>query len=128
MEEITLRDLSAEDMFVVSNIIGNIGVEQFSEIMTYDTISTLVSNADGEDRETVVGFGLVMKAAGVVCKNLGKCKADIYTLLSSLSGKTEKQIAALPPGEFARMIVAVIKQDGFRDFFTEILKSFNMIS
>ena len=129
MEEFTLRDLNAKDMFLVGSIIGNIGVDQFSEVLTYDNIRTLVSDTEGEEgRETVVGFGLIAKAAGVIFKNLDKCETDIFTLLSKLSGMTKAQVEELPPGTFAKMIMAVIKQDGFRDFFMEFLGSLNMIS
>lgn len=54
---------------------------------------------------------------GLLLKNLGKIKIELYQFLAGLSGMTEKEIAALPLGTFTQIIVDVFKKEEFSDFF-----------
>ena len=53
---------------------------------------------------------------------LPDCKAEIYTLLADLSGKTPAEIAALDMGVFAEAVFTLMASEDFRDFFTRLMK------
>ena len=74
--------------------------------------------AEGEKPDaTAIGITIAVSIADVIFSNLPKCKADIYKLLSGLSGLPMKDIAALPMPVFMNMVVDTIKKEEFRDFF-----------
>ena len=64
-----------------------------------------------------IGIKVIMKLVGLLLKNFGKIKRELYQFLAGLSGMTEKEIAALPLGTFTQMIVDVFKKEEFSDFF-----------
>jgi len=64
-----------------------------------------------------IGIKVIMKLVGLLLKNFGKIKIELYQFLAGLSGMTEKEIAALPLGTFTQMIVDVFKKEEFSDFF-----------
>ena len=64
-----------------------------------------------------IGITIAVNIADVIFSNLPKCKADIYKLLSGLSGMSAKDIAALPMPVFMNMVVDTIKKEEFKDFF-----------
>ena len=64
-----------------------------------------------------LGIKVIMKLVGLLLKNFGKIKRELYQFLAGLSGMTEKEIAALPLGTFTQMIVDVFKKEEFSDFF-----------
>ena len=63
---------------------------------------------------------VAVDVASVIIANVPKCKDDIYTLLSGLSGMSKKEIAALPMNVFLSMIVDVVKKEEFKDFFGDV--------
>jgi hypothetical protein len=73
---------------------------------------------------TYLGFNIMLEAVEIIMKNLPSCKVEIYTLLSSLSGMTVKQIADLDMVTFTEMIIAVVQKEEFKDFFKVVAKLF----
>lgn len=130
-----LRTLCADDIFPMVNIISKIGIDNMASCFDAkemaDMMNTVSSNsdesADGEeasDKNAMadmftkqIGIKVVMKLVGLLLKNIGKIKKDLYQFLAGLSGMTEKEIAALPMGTFTQMIVDVFKKEEFSDFF-----------
>lgn len=123
-----LRSLTADDMFPMFNIISKIGINEFKRCFespdVQTAISGMVSGKDGQDKLAAVGMTIAFDLASVVISNIGKCKDDIYLLLSQLSGMTKKEIASLPMSTFMEMIIAVVKKDEFSDFFQAVSKLF----
>lgn len=124
-----LRELTADDMFPMFQILSKIGIKEFKSCFDSPEIKKAIGNmAAGKDGEkadlTSVGLTVAVDIASLVVANLPKCKDDIYLLLSQLSGMTAKQIAKLPMGTFVEMIIAVIRKDEFKDFFQQVSKLF----
>ena len=122
---IKLRDLCADDMFPMFQIITKIGVKEFKSCFQSDEVINMVhdiSNGDASKKETLVSVGInvAFDVASVVVANVGKCKKEIYSFLSNLSGISEDEIAGLPMMQFVNMIVDVIKKEEFKDFFTAV--------
>ena len=115
-----LRNLTAEDMFPMFQILSKIGVKEFRSCFEADDIKKVASE-DGVDVQAV-GLSVMLNIGGVILSNVGKCKEDIYQLLAQLSGMTKKEIAALPMNTFVEMVIDVFKKDEFKDFFQAVSK------
>ena len=116
-----LRNLTADDVFPMFQIISKIGIREFKSCFESPDVKKAVERmAAGEKDQgaiTAIGVAVAFDLASVIISNLASCKNDIYLLLSQLSGKTVKEIAGLPMVTFMSMIVDVIKKDEFKDFF-----------
>lgn len=132
-----LRGLKSSDLFPMFTILSKIGIKDFKETISPDSIQNMIKSfrnddqGDQEDQEnseittTVLGFSIMMDVLEVILKNLPKCEKDIYQFLSNLSGMTVEDIADLDMGTFTEMIVTVLKKDEFKDFFKVASGLFN---
>lgn len=124
-----LRGLKSDDMFPMFGILSKIGFKDLKNSLTPDRVAELTSafqkqEGDTNDMSTYLGFNIMIEAVEIIMKNLPSCKMEIYTLLSSLSGMTVKQIADLDMVTFTEMIIAVVQKEEFKDFFKVVAKLF----
>ena len=124
-----LRDLIADDMFPMFQIISKIGIREFKSCFESENVKKLVAEmASGkvsqDELKATVGVTVAIDLASVILSNLAKCKEDIYQLLSQLSGMSVKEIGKLPMMTFMGMVIDVIKKREFADFFQEVVKLF----
>lgn len=121
-----LRQLTADDIFPMFQIISKIGVREFKSCFESEevrnAIMDMASGAKDQGKVNAIGLTVAVDIAGVIISNLYKCKDDIYQLLSQLSGMKTKEIANLPMTTFMEMIVAVVKKEEFKDFFQGVTK------
>lgn len=126
----TLRELTADDVFPMFKIISSIGLKEFKAAFEADDVKAALASMTGSENEgekpnaAAIGITIAVNIADVIFSNLPKCKDDIYKLLSGLSGKSVKEIAALPMAEFMNMVVDTIKQEEFKDFFQAAARLF----
>ena len=124
-----LRGLKSDDMFPMFGILSKIGFKDLKNSLTPDRVTELTTafqkqEGDANDMSTYLGFNIMLEAVEIIMKNLPSCKMEIYTLLSSLSGMTVKQIADLDMVTFTEMIIAVVQKEEFKDFFKVVSKLF----
>lgn len=130
-QKFELRALKASDFFLVTRILSKIGVKEFKGIVESDEIKDAIrkmaDNQSGEIAEADVasiGMTVVFDIASVVLDRMESCEKEIYKLLANLSGMKETEIADLSLADFGEMVISVIKHEGFRDFFTAVIKQF----
>lgn len=117
--EYTLRKVNATDIFTVSTIISKIGIREFKSCLkgedTINLISNLVNQEDNKQNNdaalSAVGISVVFDIVGVVLGNLEKCKDDIFSLLSSLSNVSKKELATLDGEVFMNMLLDAINDN-----------------
>lgn len=131
-----LRNLEADDLFIVINIINKIGIKEFKACFESEEVKSAVLNMskktdDSADAETddsadvvSIGVSVAFDIATILLANIGKCKNDIYALLAHLSGMKEKEIAKLPVKTFTSMVVDLVQKEEFADFFQDAVKLF----
>ena len=124
-----LRDLTADDIFPMFQIISKIGIREFKSCFESENVKKLVAEMTSgkesqENLKATVGVTVAFDIASVILSNLSNCKDDIYLLLAQLSGMTTKAIAALPMMTFMEMIIDVVKKKEFKDFFQAAVKLF----
>lgn len=77
---------------------------------------------EGSESAESLGVTVALMIADKLLARLPDCKAEIYTLLADLSGKTPAEIAALDMGVFAEAVFTLMASEDFRDFFTRLMK------
>ena len=124
-KEYTLRNLQAKDVFLMSKIIGAIGIDQFKYAFGVDFINSITPDSNGErDIASAVGVEMFFEIAGIVMNNLPKCEGDVYTFISNLSGIPVKDVETLPMNTFFQIIIDVVKKNEFKDFIGVVSKLF----
>lgn len=129
-----LRDLQADDLFVLVSIVSKIGIKEFKACFASDDVMAAVKSmakkdekeeaADNSNDITSVGISVALDIAAILMANIDKCKNDIYALLANLSGMKAADIAKLPVMTFTSMVVDLVKKKEFADFFQEAVKLF----
>lgn len=129
----TFRRLSSSDVFLMFKIIGKIGVKEFNACFENDGIKNLVAammgekkaNADGEEQSLSVTYiAVILEVADVIFKNLPKCEADIFQMLSQTSDLSVDEVRALDFAVFTEMVIDFIKKEEFKDFIKVVSKLF----
>lgn len=139
-----LRPLKAMDLFPMFKIINKIGIREFKSCFQSSEVKSAIKKLTGEgaaagegkdrnaERESgngnlleSVGATVLFDIVGIIISNLPQAEADIYLLLSQISGLKRNEIAELPIDIFAGMIVDVVKKPEFGDFFTAASRLFS---
>lgn len=124
----TLRALNSKDIFPMMKIISCIKISKFSDCFSSDEAKRLIEKSMQNQKITMkdveeLGMGIAFEIGDVILENLPNAEKYIYQLLSNLSGMTVKELEDMNPGMFLTMIMDVVKQSGFADFFKVALKS-----
>lgn len=123
----TFRPLEASDVFLMSKIIGAIGVNEFAACFDNDGFAKMMSNMSGKtntDNVTVAGAAVFLEIANVIFKNLPKCENDIYQMLANVSDMNVTQVKKLDFLTFTEMVIDFIKKEEFRDFIKVVSRLF----
>ena len=103
------RQLCSEDLFPMFGLLNKIGFREF--------FKTSFQNIDlNEENLTSIGKTVMFELAGTVLSNIEKCKHEIFSILASVSGKSEDEISKLPLPDFAEMVIEFVKKPEFMDF------------
>ena len=138
-----LRALCAEDIFPVMTIIRKIGIKEFKDCFSKETLENIVDmfingaakveNKEGETNDsednTLVAVGIsilpsVLDIADVLLTNIPKCETDFYKFLESISNLSVEEIRKMNMVDFFEMIVDVVKKEEFKDFIKVVSKLF----
>lgn len=123
----TFRRLNSTDIFLVTKIIGKIGINDFAHCLEKDNVKQMIGNLTSKGAEnatTMVGISVALEIANVVISNLSACEADIYQLLANVANMSVKQIKELDGVTFFEMVLDFIMKDEFRDFIKVVVKRF----
>lgn len=123
----TFRQLKSTDVFLMSKIIGKIGVNEFTTCFENDGIKKMIADAsEGEttDIESVVGIQVILEIANVILCNLPKCEKEIIQMLANVSGMAFTEVEDLDAVIFMEMVIDFIKKEEFKDFIKVVSKLF----
>ena len=128
----TFRRLNSTDIFAMSKLVSKIGIRDFGKAFEGSGIANLVSlieNKSEDDKEAVpekaletLGINAVLNIADIIFDKLYKCKNEIYTLLSRVSGLSVTEIQNFEPAVFAEMIIDFCKKEELTDFISAVSK------
>ena len=120
----TFRKLNSTDMFLMFKILGKIGVNEFTECFSKDSVKQMMVNGVSKDAVTAIGISITFEIANILLCNLPKCENEIYQILSQTSNLSEKEVKKLDMVTFAEMVIDFIKKEEFLDFIKVVLKLF----
>jgi hypothetical protein len=120
--EFTLRKFETRDIFMMAAVIEKIGLMQIINVIKMNSFRENAKHEGNKEKYKAVGRAVGLEIAATIVGKLSDCEAEIYKLLSSLSGKTSDEIAKQSPVVTIRMIKTFLNMDGFSDFFTEVLE------
>ena len=124
----TFRRLKSTDVFLMSKIIGKIGVNEFTACFEKDGIKKMIESATGEnegaDFTSIVGISVILEIANVILCNLPKCEKEIFQMLSSVSGMHYSKVEDLDAVVFMEMVIDFIKKEEFKDFIKVVSRLF----
>lgn len=121
------RPLEASDIFLMSKIIGAIGVNEFAACFDKDGIKDMIASMaknGGSESITIAGAAVFLEIANVIFKNLPKCESEIYQMLSNVSGMKVDKVKKLDLITFTEMVIDFIKKEEFRDFIKVVSRLF----
>lgn len=125
-----LRNPKADDIFLMFRILTKVGVKNIkscfesAEVKNAMKVLAVNSGKQSEAELSSVGMLVAVDVACVIMEHLDSAKDDIYAFLGRLSDMKANEIAAMNAGDFAEMLVDVIKLEGFRDFFMRVITLF----
>ena len=136
----TLRPLKAEDVFLMTRIIGKIGINEFKNCISKDSLENIVdiftgaSKTDDETTDTsqenmLVSVGVtlmpsVLDIVNVIICNMEKCETDVYKFLANISNFSVEEIKKLDFVDFTEMVIDLVKKEEFKDFIKVVSKLF----
>lgn len=112
----TLRALEARDVFLMSKIIGSIGIHEMKDCFQSDMVKSLMQGEKDASLLEAAGVAVFFDLANVILNNLPSCEKDLYAFLAGLSGLDKKKIETLPMNTFLEMVIDVFRKEEFRDF------------
>ena len=114
-----LRKMTSADIFPMCTIIKKIGIDEVKKIINSPELMSLISNSKGkDDRTTAIGMSFMLDIASLIVGNIPKIEADLYKFLASMSKMTEKELREISLADFLELVIAVIKHEDFKDFFS----------
>lgn len=125
----TFKKIKSTDVFPMFKLLNKIGVKEFKNCFESDTVKNAIKKSmeggmEGDELAKSVGINVIMEIAAVVFENVPKCEDAIYTMLSSVSNLSKKEIKDLEMSEFFEMIIDFIKLDDFKDFIKVVSRLF----
>ena len=132
------KRLDFDNIFPMMNLIDKIGVEKVASLTDNEAIMKLIQGKkpmklDEEGNEVVDNeaqmkllASAIVAIGGLLIKSLKTCRNELYEVLSSASNLSVEEISRLPIKYSYLMIYDFIKKDDFKDFFTEVMDSFEI--
>lgn len=122
----TFRKLSSKDIFLMTKILGKIGIRQFKGCFEGEALDALVASFKEKKTDEAlvqVGISIGFDGIDIIMGNLHKCESDIYELLSSVSGVPASEIEA-DALLFVEMLIDFFKKPEFPAFIKVVSKLF----
>ena len=123
MAEIKFRDLTVDNAFDFCAVLDAIGVE--SVVGAFDKNEIYQLQKSGKDNRGV-GIAIALKIVGIVIKNIGKARTEIYGFFANCmdwdngSKVTPDDLKSMKIGQFTKLIKEFAKKDDLADFFKEV--------
>ena len=120
----------AKDIFPMIQIVKRIGIQEITGCFESENVKNAIikmqqnKDSDGKDDElNAIGTMIFFDIASVIISHIADAEAEIYTLLSNLSGMSRKDLENLDIVTFTEMVIDVVKKDEFKDFIGVVIKS-----
>lgn len=118
-----MRDLGAKDIFSISRVISKIGIANFRRCFQGDELTKLVEQSRKEGKSVEqIGADVVFNVLDVLFECLPNCERELFSFIADLLGMKIADVEMIPPADFFDLIVEVVQNPKFADFFTRALR------
>lgn len=118
----TPRPLKGTDIFLMTSIIGKLGVKNLMRCWDAPDVKEARENS-GEDNAEKLGQLIFLGVIDVVLERLEYCGDSICRLLAKLYDMPEAEIKEKGAVEYLDMFMTVVKDENFVDFFKQAYES-----
>lgn len=118
----TPRPLKGTDIYLMTSIIGKMGVKNLMRCFDAPDVKEARENGDSDNVEKL-GHLIFLGVIDVVLERLEYCEGSICRLLSKLYGMPEAEINEKGAIEYLDMFMTVVKDENFVDFFKQAYES-----
>lgn len=118
--EYTLGKFKATDVFTMATMLSKIGLGKMADGFGRDNVMKLIGDAKSKKKDDLIaatGMGIALQIAEIILGNIDKCEAEIFTLLSHVSGLSVEEVRDMDVEVFAGLIIDVVQLQQFKDFF-----------
>lgn len=129
MMDFKYKDLDADTLFDFCEVLNAMGVESIINVFNKDEIMAM--QTAGTDTKSI-GVVLAMKIAGVLVKNLGNARSEIYNFFANAmiwedgSQVMVDELRKFKPALFVKVVVDFFTRDDMTDFFKEVAELLGM--
>lgn len=120
------RALIGKDLYCLTSIIGKIGVRNIMAVANTMEINEVMKDSKNMSEEelkdkigTLVFYGII----DVILEKMEKCEDVIGRLLARLYDMSEAEVKSLEANDYLDMIIDVVKDEKFVDFFSRAYES-----
>ena len=118
--EYTLGKFKSTDIFTMATLLSKIGLGKVADAFGRDNVMKILSDFKGKKKEDVTAFTgmqVALQVGEIILGNLENCEAEVFKLLSSVSGLSADDLRNMDAEIFAGLIVEVVHLPQFKDFF-----------
>lgn len=120
------RALKGTDIYLMTSIIGKIGVRNIARCMDTFEVKQAMQENEGEDEETKkaqIGTLIFYGVVDVLLEKMEKCEDKICRLLANLYDMTDEEVRELNATDYLDMLIDMVKDENFVDFFRHAYES-----
>lgn len=121
-----VRTLKGDDIFVMTSIIGKIGVRNVMACMNTMEVQEVLKSGENLDEDSLkekIGSLIIYGILDVILVNMEKCSNDINRLMARLYDMAEKDMKDIEAADYLDMLIDVVKSENFADFFKRACES-----
>ena len=125
----SIRKPKATDIPVVCKIIKGIGLKNLANCFDNDDIRIIRESMTGKDVSDELlnkaGLTVVLSIGDLIFEKMEDIQSDLFNFISKLTSLQIEEVEDLPITDFAKIVMAIIKEPDFVDFIKVVLKSLN---
>lgn len=114
------RALIGKDLYLLTSIIGKIGIRNIMAVANTLEVKEVMQDSESmseDDLKDKIGTLIFYGIIDVILEKMEKCEDVISRLLSRLYDMPEAEVKKLDANEYLDMLIDVVKDEKFVDFF-----------
>lgn len=120
------RALIGKDLYLLTGIIGKIGIRNVMAVANTMEVKEVMQDSESmseDDLKDKIGTLIFYGIIDVILEKMEKCEDVISRLLSRLYDMPEAEVKKLDANEYLDMLIDVVKDEKFVDFFKRAYES-----
>jgi len=120
------RELIGKDIYLLTSLIGKIGLRNVMAVANTLEVKEVMQDSESmseDDLKDKIGTLIFYGIIDVILERMEKCEDVIGRLLSRLYDMPEAEVKNLDANDYLDMLIDVVKDEKFVDFFKRAYES-----